>query len=87
MRKCVCRVRRLTGLGGEAGQQVLAPADHLLDDPSRQVGGGELGHAEVGAGQEPAGQCLVQPPGGQPDGVALRHGRERGASSVHHGRA
>ena len=39
-----------------------------------QVGGGELRHPEVGAGQHLPGQRAVEQPGGAVDGVALRHG-------------
>ena len=58
----------------DPGQQVLAPADHLGDGAAGEVGRGELRHPEVGAGQPPAGERVVQAAAGQPDGVTLGHG-------------
>ena len=69
MRKCVCRVsppsnRVSMCLPRETTSSTLAAG---------QVDRRQRGHPEVADGQRPAGQRRVHPPGGQPDGVALRH--------------
>ncbi len=58
---------------GQPGQHVLAARHHLAHRLPGQVERRELRYAEVGAHQRPAGERLVHPVRGQPDGVALRH--------------
>ena len=69
----VCRVQRV-GAAVDPGEQVLAAGDGLDDGAAGQVGGGELGDPEVGAGEHAGPRsAAVEPPGGAVDGVALRH--------------
>jgi hypothetical protein len=60
-------------LAGETHQQVSAARRDGDDDAAGEVDGRQLGHAEVGAPQRPAGERGVQSRGDQVDGIALRH--------------
>ena len=54
----------MDGVRGGADEQVLAVADHLVDDLAGEVDRGERRYAEVGAGELAARQRLVQVVGG-----------------------
>ena len=57
----------------DADEQVLAPAEHLVDDPTGQVDRGVARHADVAAGERGAHQGLAQHGRGAEDGVAFGH--------------
>ena len=54
-------------------EQVLAPADRVVDGDAPQVERRPLRDAEVGTGEGPAGECIVQAARGAPDGVTFGH--------------
>ena len=54
-------------------EQVLATAEHLVDDMPRQIRRGELRHPNVAPGQCLTRECLAKLGGGAEDGVAFRH--------------
>ena len=58
----------------EAVEDVFAAAEHFEGGVAGEVEGGELGPAQVAAGEWAAGEHLVEALGGAPDGVAFRHG-------------
>ncbi len=55
-------------------EEMLAPAEHLVDRVAGEVDGGEARDADVAAGEGLSGQCIAQDGGGVEDGVALGHG-------------
>lgn len=57
----------------DAGEEMLAARDDVQDRPAGEVGGGESGDAQVGAGEDPACECGVQTLGGLQDGVSFGH--------------
>ena len=57
----------------DAHEQVLAAADHLVHGLAAEVGGRELRHAQLEAGERLPGEGGVQVVCRQPDRVALGH--------------
>ena len=55
-------------------EQVLAPADHLVDHLAGQIDGGKARHADIAAGQRATDQVPAAVCRGVPDGVTLGHG-------------
>ena len=64
---------RPSGVGVDAGEQVLAAGDGLDDGAAGQVDGGDARHPEVGAASARGPTAPVQQPGRPPDRVALGH--------------
>src|SRR6185295_17156422 len=57
----------------DADEQVLAAAEHLVDDLAGEINGGEFRYPDVASCQRLPGEGIAQDGCGVPDGVALRH--------------